>query len=204
MFVGQSPNKLLPVESMPEFTIADLVKVLVGTNEKGVERGVPLLFPTDLDDFGRLVSTPQRFAPQSPAAEKACILPGDVLLPAKGFRLLATLVTEALSGSVASSSFYILRPLETSGIQAAYLAAYLNHPQGQQRLRAHIHTSTSVPVLNKADLLATKIPVPSHWKQMELMKLHALHQQRTLLARDLQHHNELLFHQAFQLGLLQT
>ena len=189
---------------MPEFTLKRAVTVLVGTNEKAVARGVPLLFPTDLDEFGRLLSAPHRFAPETQAAEKACIFPGDVLLPTKGFKLQATLVTEALSGSVASSSFYILRPTDKVEVQSAYLAAYLNHPEGQQRLRAHIHTSTSVHVLNKADLLTTKIPVPSYWQQMQLIELQDLHQKRVQLARDLRHQNELLFHKAFQHGLLQA
>lgn len=189
---------------MPEFTLADVVQVLVGTNEKAVEDGAPLLFPTDLDDFGRLVSAPLRFVSPNLAAMKARILPGDVLLPAKGFRLQATLVGEELAGCVASSSFFILRLPVGSEIQSAYLAAYLNHPHGQQRLRAYIHTSTSVPVLNKADLLATKIQVPSAWQQERLVELQELHQQRVQLARDLQYQNELLFHQAFYHGLLQA
>ena len=89
-------SRILPVYSMPEYKLANVVQVLVGTTDKSVARGVPLLFPTDVDEFGRLVSGPRRFAPQTPTAEKACVEAGDVLLPSKGFRLLATLVSVVL------------------------------------------------------------------------------------------------------------
>jgi hypothetical protein len=189
---------------MLDFLLAHLVQVHVGTTEKPVERGVRLLFPPDVDEFGRLGSASPRFAAQSPASEKACVQDGDVLLPAKGFRLKATLATDELVGCVASSSFFILRPSDHAGIRSDYLAAYLNHPHGQQRLRAHIHTGATVPVLNKADLLATTISVPSHLLQMQLVELHDLHQQQIKMARDIAHHKELLYHQAFQAGLLQS
>ncbi|WP_226180527.1 restriction endonuclease subunit S [Hymenobacter lucidus] len=180
------------------FTLSEITSTFLGSYEKPVEEGpLPLLLPSDLDSTGRRITqTPTRFASATPATERAQLHPGDVLLPAKGGRYAATLVTDELAGYVASSGFFVLRP--NPEVVPAYLAAYLNHPQTQRRLQGITNASTTVPVLNKAALLATTIDLPPLSIQHSLASLHQLWLHEQQLTERLLQQKALLYQQAFQ------
>ena len=80
----------------------------------------------------------------------------------------------------------------------AYLVAYLNHPQTQRRLQGITNASTTVPVLNKAALLATPIDLPPIPVQQRLAHLYQLGQQEQQLTERLLQQKVLLYQQAFQ------
>lgn len=181
-----------------ESQLAEVATVILGSYEAPQAQGPhELLLPSALDSTGRLVlgATP-RFAADSPATRRALLQPGDVLLPAKGGRYPATLVAAELAGRVASSGFFVLRPkLE---VLPAYLVAYLNQPATQRRLQEMTHASTTVPVLNKAHLLATPIELPPLPVQQRLADLHQLWLHEQQLTEQLLHQKALLYQQAFQ------
>lgn len=141
-------------------SLSDIVSVSLGSYEKPLKQGsFSLLLPSDLDATGRrTLDEVTRFAANTAAAKRALLRPGDVLLPAKGGRYAATLVTKELAGYVASSGFFLLRLRPE--VLPAYLVAYLNHPHTQRRLQGITNASTTVPVLNKAALLATPVDLP--------------------------------------------
>lgn len=178
--------------------LSEILTISLGSYEKPQEKGeFPFLLPSGLDSTGRRIpESPTRFAPDSPATERAILRPGDVLLPAKGGRYVATLVTEELTGYVASSGFFLMRLSQV--VLPAYLVAYLNHPHTQRRLQGITNASTTVPVLNKAALLATPIDLPPIPVQQRLAHLYQLGQQEQQLTEQLLQQKMLLYQQAFQ------
>ncbi|MBC6612410.1 restriction endonuclease subunit S [Hymenobacter sp. BT507] len=178
-------------------TISHLTDTFLGSYEKPLDEGpLTLLLPSDLDSIGRLVQPPTRFAPANATTKRARLRSGDVLLPAKGGRYPATLVTAELAGYVASSGFFVLRP--SFEVVPAYLAAYLNHPHTQRRLQGITNASTTVPVLNKAALLATTIDLPPIPVQQRLANLHQLWLHEQQLTERLLQQKAMLYQQAFQ------
>jgi type I restriction enzyme M protein len=185
-------------------TFADVLTIRLGSYEPPQEQGShKLLLPSNVDATGRLTTEAnQRFALNSSATERALLQTGDVLLPAKGGRYAATLVTDELAGYVASSGFFILQL--SPGIIPAYLVAYLNHPLTQRLLRGMTNASTTVPVLNKAALLATPIDLPPLPVQQHLAALHQLWLHEQQLTERLLQQKALLYEQAFQTTIQAT
>lgn len=181
--------------------IADILSISMGSYEKPLKEGhFSLLLPSDLDATGRRVTdAPARFAPDSLATVRAILRPGDVLLPAKGGRYAATLITEELAGYAASSGFFILRL--GPKVVPAYLTAYLNHPQTQRRLQGITNASTTVPVLNKAALLTTPIDLPPLPVQHRLGDLHQLWLREQHLTERLLQQKAMLYQRVFQVAI---
>lgn len=175
-----------------------LHEAILGSYEVPQPQGqYEMLLPSTLDGTGQLVpGIVPRFAADSPATQRALLCPGDVLLPAKGGRYPATLVTTELAGRVASSGFFVLRP--GPQVLPAYLVAYLNHPQTQRRLQGITNASTTVSVLNKAYLLAITIDLPPLPVQQRLADLHQLWLYEQQLTEQLLQQKALLYQQAFQ------
>lgn len=177
--------------------LADIITASLGSYEKPLKHGTyQLLMPSDIGGSGQLIAQVVRFAPNSSATDRALLHPGDVLLPAKGGRYAATLVTAELTGYVASSGFFILRP--GPGVAPAYLTAYLNHPHTQRRLQGITNASTKVPVLNKAALLTTPIDLPPLPVQHRLGDLHQLWLREQYLTECLLQQKALLHQHIFQ------
>ena len=177
--------------------LTDIITASLGSYEKPLKEGShKMLLPSDIDSSGQLITEVARFAPNSSATDRALLRIGDVLLPAKGGRYPATLVTEELAGYAASSGLFILRP--GPEVIPAYLSAYLNHPQTQRRLQFITNASTTVPVLNKAALLATTIDLPPLPIQNRLANLHQLWLHEQQLTERLLQQKAMLYQQAFQ------
>ncbi|GAB3241707.1 hypothetical protein GCM10027346_37450 [Hymenobacter seoulensis] len=183
-------------------TLSDLASVFLGSYEKPQDKGpLILLLPSDLDSTGRRITeAPARYVANSLANERARLCAGDVLLPAKGGRYVATLVTGELSGYVASSGFFIIRL--NPEIIPAYLVAYFNHPYTQRRLQGITNASTTVPVLNKAALLTTPIDIPALPVQERLAAFYQLSQREQQLTEELLNKKKLFYQQAFQDAIL--
>ncbi|SHJ40426.1 hypothetical protein SAMN02745146_3052 [Hymenobacter daecheongensis DSM 21074] len=182
--------------------LADLITVSLGSYEKPLKEGShKFLLPSDIDSSGQLLKGVARFVPSSSTTDRALLRIGDVLLPAKGGRYAATLVTEELVGYAASSGFFILRL--GPKVVPAYLTAYLNHPHTQRRLQGITNASTTVPVLNKAALLMTPIDLPSIPVQQRLGDLHQLWLREQHLTERLLQQKAILYQHVFQ-GAIQN
>jgi hypothetical protein len=177
--------------------LTDIITASLGSYEKPLKEGShKMLLPSGIDSSGQLITEVARFAPNSSATDRALLRLGDVLLPAKGGRYAATLVTEELAGYAASSGFFILRP--GPKVVSAYLTAYLNHPHTQRRLQGITNASTTVPVLNKAALLTIPIDLPSLPLQHRLGDLHQLWLREQHLTERLLQQKAMLYQHVFQ------
>lgn len=88
---------------------------------------------------------------------------GDVLLAAKGARLLAACVEPHWLPAAAATTLLVLRP-DPAVCQPEFLALWLNQPATRLALQSRM-SATSVATLNKRDLL--DLPMPGHLPSLE-------------------------------------
>ena len=123
---------------------------------------------------------------------------GDVLLAAKGARLLATHVEPDWLPAAAATTFLVLRVTTTGGCLPAFLALWLNQPATRLALQSRL-SATSVPTLNKRDVLDLPLPgsLPQLVEQHRLLELNQLRLQEKQLALHLIRARETEFHALF-------
>ena len=99
---------------------------------------------------------------------------GDVLLTAKGARLVAACVEAAWLPAAAATTLLVLR-LRTAACLPEFLALWLNQPATRAALQRRL-SATTVPTLNKRDLLEVVLPgnLPSLANQQRLLRLQQL------------------------------
>lgn len=107
--------------------------------------------------------------PGSP--EKYQVRSGDVLFISRGARNCAAVIASVPDSTIASSTFYILRP--NANIDPAYLAWYLNQPLAQAQI-AQIRTGAGTPIVQRHALGDVRIPVPDMQSQKHIAELAAL------------------------------
>ena len=119
--------------------------------------------PRDIrDDLTWCDSGMATIAPE-PVHENSLIVPGDVLIAARGVRPYAVVVPSGLGDALASSAFFIIRP-QPALVCPEFLAWYLNSPRGQHALTS-LMRGTAIPALTLATLSTLEIPVPSLERQ---------------------------------------
>lgn len=135
---------------------------------------LPYLQLTDVDTFGRInpdgIKSTITLAEQE--NQQAVPKPGDILLFSKGIRNIAVFCHHQYPKIVVSNSFYILRVKDEATVQPEFLACYLNLPATQKLLQSRVGLASTVPTLNKKDLLDFPIPVPPFAVQQQLIDLH--------------------------------
>lgn len=128
----------------------------------------------DFDEFGRLI--PFRPLTQidknQDVPERAWVKPGDILLTGKSNRNTAILYQEKYPIAVASATFFVLRVVDPDALLPAFLACYLNQPATQAQIRSRISSATTVPTLNKKDLLDLPVPILPMATQQCLVSLY--------------------------------
>lgn len=108
---------------------------------------------------------------------------GDVLFVGKGNRLFAWCYKEATTPTVASSSFFVLRP-HTNKVDPEYLTAILNAPQTKAVFQ-QIGGGTNIFSIRKSELEVFQLPVPSMQQQKNIAALTQLHQKDMELTQQL-------------------
>lgn len=131
------------------------------------------------------------------AADKHLLEVGQVLLTAKGARLFATCVQPEWLPALASTSFFVLTPLETL-LLPEFLALVLNLPTTRETLWS-LFTITTIPTLSRRSLLTLVLPLPDHLPSLlaqrnavELLQL--WHQEKELTSRYLQMREKVISH----------
>jgi type I restriction enzyme, S subunit len=94
----------------------------------------------------------------------ASIQQNDLLIAIKGSQLKAAVAGREAEGYPISSNIISFR-LDTSKTNPEVVAAYLNGPDGQQKLRTKSRGST-IPSISQTDLLDVTIPLPPLEKQL--------------------------------------
>lgn len=106
---------------------------------------------------------------------------GDVLLSIRGNFTALPVETQGLH-MVAAASVMIIRNID-SAVNPAYLALYLNSPDGQEQMRG-LATGAAIKSITKARLSDLTIPVPTNEVQRKLVGLHGtIRKQQELLKR---------------------
>ena len=106
---------------------------------------------------------------------------GDLLFAGKGNKLFAWAYTDEMGPAIASSSFFILRPL-TKSIDVKYMEAYLNSPQAKL-LFLQIGAGTNIFSIRKSELAAFQIPMLPIQQQKRIAAVSALHQKEVEIAQ---------------------
>jgi Type I restriction modification DNA specificity domain len=107
---------------------------------------------------------------------------GDVLFVSRGNRNCATVVESVFDPTVASATFYILRP--HADIDPAYLAWCLNQAPIQTRI-AQVRTGAGTPIIQRKIFAEIVLPVPPLEKQRKLAELGGLMARERLLRQQL-------------------
>ena len=115
--------------------------------------------------------------------EKYRIRKGDVLFVSRGSRNYAALVESVPDPTVASATFYILRP--RPDIDPAYLAWCLNQAPIQARIQ-QARTGAGTPIVQRRTFSELTLPVPPLEEQHKIAEL------VQLMARELMLHQSLL------------
>jgi hypothetical protein len=158
-------------------SLKELVEVSAGFAHKleVVAEGCRLLQLANFSDEGLLLpDSATLYVPLNEVPARHQLQAGDVLLAAKGARLLAACVEPAWLPAAASTTLLVLR-LRTTACLPAFLALWLNQPIMRHQLRSRL-SATSVSTLNKRDLLEVPLPgqLPTLTDQQRLLHLHAL------------------------------
>jgi len=110
----------------------------------------------------KLCITPSR------SLKKYRVRSGDVLFVSRGVRNHAIVLESVPDKTIASATFYILRPHER--IDSGYLAWCLNQAPIQARI-ARVRTGAGTPIVQRKIFAEIKIPMPSLDKQKKLAVL---------------------------------
>lgn len=107
----------------------------------------------------------------------------DILFLAKGTDHFAYCVNEPLFNTLASGSFYIIRPRNPS-VLPQYLAWWLNQPPAQRYIQAESQ-STSIASVSKAALSRLEVRVPSLRTQETIKTITDLSRREAALLRQI-------------------
>jgi restriction endonuclease S subunit len=111
------------------------------------------------DEYGQLLSVLHPDLVAEGISEKHLLKDGDILFAAKGTKNFAAVFDNHNEPSVASTSFFVLRPTENK-VLPEYLAWFLNHPSTQHIIKDNAR-GTAIPSIRKAVLEDLEITVPS-------------------------------------------
>ena len=131
--------------------------------------------------------------------EKYRVRVGDVLFVSRGSRNYAAVVESVPELTVASATFYILRPHQ--GFDPVYLAWCLNQAPIQARI-AQARTSAGTPIIQRRIFAELTLPIPPLDKQRQLAELGALMMKERALRQALLDQSDRL-HRALGEKLLQ-
>ena len=160
---------------------------------------------SDFNDYGQRVSQEAKVYLKQvpPAALNRLLVPGQILLAAKGARLLAACVRPEWLPAIGSPSFFVLSVHKPEELLPDFLTLVLNLPETREALRARL-TGTTIPTLNRRDLLEVELLAsptappprqwPSHKEQQQAVDLHNLWlQEKALTTRYLQAREQVIY-----------
>ena len=138
-----------------------------------------------------------RLTPGGRDATRYEVKPGDLLFMSRGTRNLAWEIGQVAEPSLATVSFYILRP--GTGVLPGYLAWYLNHHQTQAAI-GQIRTGAGTPIVQRVAFTELAVTLPPTEVQRAIATVDGLMAaERKLRARRAQvanrlnqHRNELI------------
>lgn len=136
------------------------------------------------DEYGQLLSTLQPDLMAKGISEKHLLKDGDVLFAAKGTKNFAAVFENHNEPSVASTSFFVLRPTDKK-VLPDYLAWFLNSHSTQTLLKSQA-IGTSIPSISKQVLENLEIAVPSIEIQKAILQITKLRKKEKALKQQIE------------------
>lgn len=124
------------------------------------------------DEMGQLQSALHGDLLSAYISQKHLLKNGDVLFAAKGTKNFATVFENFNEPSVASTSFFVLRPTDKK-VLPDYLAWFLNSHSTQTLLKGQA-IGTSIPSISKQVLENLEIPIPDIKTQKAIVEISKL------------------------------
>ena len=126
----------------------------------------------NFDEYGQLHSELHPDLVADGISEKHLLKDGDVLFAAKGTKNFATVFENHNEPSVASTSFFVIRPTDNK-VLPQFLAWFLNNHTTQTLLKGQA-IGTSIPSISKQVLENLEIPVPDIKTQKAIVEISKL------------------------------
>ena len=140
--------------------IKDITNIQTGLFAKPAGIGeVVYLQSKHFDEYGQLHSALHPDLLAEGISDKHLLKDGDVLFAAKGTKNFATVFEKHNEPSVASTSFFVIRPTDKK-VLPQYLAWFLNNHTTQTFLKGQA-IGTSIPSISKQVLENLEITVPN-------------------------------------------
>lgn len=150
--------------------IQDIATLQTGLFAKPLANGeVVYLQSKHFDDQGNLLAILHPDLLLEDISEKHMLCAGDVLFAAKGTKNFATVFENHNEPSVASTSFFVIRPTDKK-LLPQYLSWVLNSPTTQILLKGQA-IGTSIPSISKQVLENLEIAIPSIDKQKAILQI---------------------------------
>lgn len=153
-----------------ETLIKDITNIQTGLFAKPSGIGeLVYLQSKHFDEFGQLHSILHPDLLAEGISQKHLLKNGDVLFAAKGTKNFATVFENFNEPSVASTSFFVLRPTDKK-VLPDYLAWFLNSHSTQTLLKGQA-IGTSIPSISKQVLENLEITIPSIETQLAILQI---------------------------------
>jgi restriction endonuclease S subunit len=136
------------------------------------------------DEYGQLHSVLHPDLLAEGISEKHLLKDGDVLFAAKGTKNFAAVFENHNEPSVASTSFFVIRPTDKK-VLPQYLAWFLNNYNTQTLLKGQA-IGTSIPSISKQVLENLEIPVPEIKTQKAIVEISKLRNKEKSLKRKIE------------------
>lgn len=165
--------------------IRDIAKIRTGYQFRGkasadTDANVLVIQIKDIDDAFN-VQAEDLLPVRLEKPEQYLVSQGDVLFLSRGPRLFATMISQPMEDTIATSYFFILSPKATT-IRPDFLAWYMNQPGFQESLRPFVRGS-HMPLVSRADFQDIVVEVPPLVIQHKILELqHLLTREQQLTA----------------------
>ena len=136
------------------------------------------------DEFGQLHSVLHADLMAEGVSEKHLLKNGDVLFAAKGTKNFAAVFENHNEPSVASTSFFVIRPTDNK-VLPQFLAWFLNNPTTQNLLKGQA-IGTSIPSISKQVLENLEITVPDIETQKAILQITKLRNKEKSLKQEIE------------------
>jgi restriction endonuclease S subunit len=136
------------------------------------------------DEYGQLHSELHPDLVANGISEKHLLKYGDVLFAAKGTKNFAAVFENHNEPSVASTSFFVIRPTDNK-VLPEFLAWFLNNPATQTLLKGQA-IGTSIPSISKQVLENLEITVPNIEIQKVILQITKLRNKEKSLLQEIE------------------
>ncbi|MBK7039368.1 MAG: restriction endonuclease subunit S [Bacteroidetes bacterium] len=165
--------------------IKDIANIQTGLFAKPAGIGeLVYLQSKHFDEYGQLHAELHADLATDGISKKHLLKDGDVLFAAKGTKNFAAVFENHNEPSVASTSFFVIRPADKK-VLPQYLAWFLNNHTTQTLLKGQA-IGTSIPSISKQVLENLEITVPSIETQATILKITKLRNKEKALKQKIE------------------